>query len=96
MYNKKQLENFFDKVHLEASEAAQKIYDKYTPELKERLLNQMGEGHKMYFGMGAVSIEGLKSLNKANNLHGFGDFIADNTEYWDKVRAGFNMETLIK
>lgn len=91
MYNSKQLEPFFKKVHEEASKAAQKVYDSYTPELKERLLKQMYIGDELIFGMGTCFIK-----NKENVNDDFQNTISDNTEYWNKVEAGFNMDNLTK
>lgn len=41
MYNGKQIQAFIDKVNKEASEAAQKVYDKYRPELIRMIQAQL-------------------------------------------------------
>lgn len=53
MYNHITIESFINKVNKEASEAAQAVYDKYEPELINRIKSQMMEGHKLYSGMGS-------------------------------------------
>jgi len=55
MYNSKHIKAFIEKVTKEAEEAAQKVFDSYTPELIERIKNQMKNGDKLYIGMGACS-----------------------------------------
>lgn len=91
MYNPKSLEPFFEKVHEEASKAAQAIYDKYNEELKQRVLNQMGKGHTIFSGMGSCSVEGTQNDEHINLDSKFFPLLADNTQYHDKVEAGFNL-----
>ena len=91
MYNSKNIEPFFKKVHKEASEAAQKVYDKYNDELKQRVLNQMGKGHTIFSGMGSCSVEGTQNDDHINLFNDFFPLLADNTQYHDKVEAGFDL-----
>lgn len=62
MYNHIELESFIDKVTKEADEAAQAIFDKYTPELERRIKAQMKKGHTIVFGMGTAAISPSRDL----------------------------------
>lgn len=91
MYNATALEKFIDKVHREASEAAQKVYDQYNQELIQRIQAQMHPDHIVYTGMGSVSVAHKNHIIELP--YGYADKYTDVlscTQYWDKVEAGFN------
>lgn len=74
-------------MHTEAAKAAQSVYDKYTPELNKRILNQMAPGERLSVGMGAANF-----YNKDSQPFDYAkDFLAviTNIQYWDKCEAGF-------
>lgn len=56
MYNHTHLEQFMEKVTAEAEQAAQEIFDRYTPELERRIKAQMKNGHTILVGMGTACI----------------------------------------
>jgi len=56
MYNAKQIEAFIDKVNKEATEAAQKVYDKYNAELIERIQSQIKDSDTIHIGRFGVTI----------------------------------------
>ena len=92
MYNASSIEKFIDKVHAEAMEAAQAIYDKHYPELKSRILAQLKPGDKLSTGMGLASIRNKKDEYVGDKL----ERVLTNLEYWDKCKAGFQTEDLTK
>lgn len=91
MYNAKQIEPFFKKVHKEATEAAQKVYDKYNDECITRIMNQMGEGHLLHNAMGVCCVQGTHNDDHINLWNPFFEIVGDHTQYWNKVEAGFNI-----
>ena len=95
MYNTKQIEPFIEKVHKEASKAAQKVYNKYNNELIRRVKNQMGKGHIIHSGMGSCSIDNSEGIHILNLNNNFGAYLADNTQYWNNVSAGFKFQSKI-
>lgn len=93
MYNTEQVTNFIEKVNAEASEAAQKVYDKYNDELIQRIKNQMGKAHRLVAGMGTIGIWDTKGELIADK---FTTEIAGYTEYWKHVDAGFSIPDFVK
>lgn len=99
MYNWKQIEPFLKKVHNEAEEAAQAVFDKYQKELEDRLLSQMGPGHSLHEGHG--SIWAKNEDGKTYGLHSddpaFKFFLelSDLINY-NPIRAGFNYVEITK
>lgn len=90
MYNAKQLEAFFEKIHEEAAEAAQAVYDKYQDEAVRRIRNQMYPGHTVYIGMGTAFVQNSTTRQNVLSLENlFEVIVADHCEYHNKVRAGF-------
>lgn len=89
MYNAKQIERFIDKVNKEASTAAQAIYDKYEPELIQRIKNQMRAGDKLIIGMGTAT------FNKSDKATDFCDVVA-RIQYSDSLEAGFSFGEISK
>jgi len=93
MYNPNQINPFFKRVHEEASKAAQEVYNKHTPELIQRIKNQMGEGHEVYSGMGSCVITNAKNEKLDND---FDQTLADNTQYHTRnLEAGFYIPSSI-
>jgi hypothetical protein len=68
MYNHKSVQSFIDKVNKEAEEAAQKVYDKYNPELLQRIQNQIKEGDTFWVGMGVANLENKDGNNVGEEL----------------------------
>lgn len=91
MYNSKQIEPFLNKVHEEASKAAQEVYDKYLDEFINRVKNQMGKGHIIKHGMGVMYIEGTKNDECISLDNKFLDTLANHLYYESKVEAGFSI-----
>ena len=88
MYNHKSVQTFIDKVNKEAEEAAQKIYDKYNPELLQRIQNQLGEGTTVWTGMGTANVVNKHGEDIAEEL----SCLMGQTQYWStNVSAGFNL-----
>lgn len=79
-------------VHKEANEAAQRIYDKYQPELERRILAQLKSGNKLTIGMGSATIKNEKGEYIAEEL---ADVLA-RTQYCDKLDATFMLNDLQK
>jgi hypothetical protein len=92
MYNTKDIEKFMDKVHKEANEAAQKVYDKYTDELIRRIQNQLFHEDKLHIGMGSASI----SRKQSEGFFGepFAGAIA-RTQYCEELDANFILPSYI-
>lgn len=92
MYNIKDLETFVSKVHKEADEAAQKIYDKYTPELIERIQKQLFKNDELFIAMGTAVI------SREGNDKFFGDKLselASRTQYCEELTANFALPQYI-
>lgn len=88
MYNHKTVQAFIDKVNKEAEEAAQKVYDKYNPELLQRIQNQLGEDAVVWNGMGTASITNKKGDDIAEEL----SCLMGQSQYWsENVSAGFTL-----
>lgn len=86
MYNIKDMEIFISKVHKEADVAAQKVYDKYTPELIRRIQKQLFEKDELFIAMGTAGIKREGSDNF------FGDNLselASRTQYCEELSANF-------
>lgn len=91
MYNPKPIESFIDKVTKEAETAAQEIFDKYTPELIEKIKNQMQDNDKIYVSMGCAGFANDKPY------WGYGEkFLKEvsDTQY-PSLTAGFNLPDTI-
>jgi hypothetical protein len=84
--NNKSFSSFVEKVHEEASAAAQAVYDKHQAELDRRIFAQLSPGHTLYVGMGTACL-----AEDNNNISLYNEFIKEvsGTQYWDQVRAGF-------
>jgi len=93
MYNASSIEQFIIKVQKEASEAAQKVFDKYENELYNRAKAQIKTGDKLVIGMGTAFIQ-------AKNGNYVGEKLAielAQTQYWSKnVEAGFSLRDFEK
>lgn len=92
MYNIKDMEIFISKVHKEADEASQKVYDKYTPELIERIQKQLFDKDEIHIAMGIASI----SRNGSDDF--FGEPLADvcaRTQYCEELSANFALPEYI-
>lgn len=93
MYNHTCIADFIEKVNKEASEAAQKVYDKYEPELIDRIKNQIKQGDKIFIGMGTASVKNKNGENIAEKLA----VEIGQTQYWnDTVSAGFSLDDISK
>lgn len=93
MYNHKYIADFIDKVNEEASQAAQKVYDKYQHELIERIKNQIKKGDRIFIGMGTASVENKNGETIAEKLA----VEISQTQYWnDTVSAGFLLNDISK
>lgn len=57
MYKGKRIARFIDKVNKEAAAAAQKVYDKYEPELLRMIQGQLHPDDVLTVGMGTASID---------------------------------------
>lgn len=95
MYNSKQMKVFIDKVNEEASEAAQKVYDKYQKEFEQRILNQIPKGHTIEFSMGHCLISKNDELDHNLTNTEFAILLADSIFYND-LRGGFDNKTIKK
>lgn len=87
MYNPNHISKYIDSVHKLASEAAQSVYDEYLPKLEDMIRNQLRAGDKVNFGMGLTSIINGKGEDIAEKL----ESVLTPLNYWDKVKAGFDL-----
>lgn len=92
MYNASQIEAFIMMVHKEANEAAQKVYNKYQPELERRILAQLKSGNKFTIGMGTATIENKEGEYIAEEL---ADVLA-RTQYCEELDANFILNDMQK
>lgn len=97
MYKYKAIENFIDKVNKEAAEAANKVYQKYEPQLVKMIQQQLHPYDELYIGMGSVSID-----RKGEVMERFYDVksnftrpIVDTQYQPDKYSIGFVLPSLI-
>jgi hypothetical protein len=65
MYNSTQINDFCDKVHKEAEEAAQKVYDSYKEEMLQRIKNQLQEDDILHIGMGTACFDDDKGKGES-------------------------------
>jgi hypothetical protein len=94
MHNGKHIEAFIAKVAKEASEAAQKVYNKHQPKLEQMIKNQLRSGDKFWIGMGTASIENAKGETIAEKL----SMELAQTQYWQRngCEAGFSLNDIKK
>lgn len=94
--NAKNLELFMDRVHKEAYEAAQKIYDHYTPDLINRVKAQMKEGDQFQIGMGVAAFKRGENILYTKSAEKIAELLARTQYPPPNATANFSLPDFTK